>query len=279
MAATITSRANIELVNQQKGYFGLQQIDGGHPLTDYILSIDSPSGLHFSSTEGDISENRINDIVLAMNLTLTEAALSREGKVLSKPEIVQTDERRQEDDANTVLEKVQQITSENITRSTDETIGISEDHSVVLGRAQQQMDESIVLSNLHLIDKADRHIENHQGNIAKHNLSKALGQYEKAFNQIDRKEIFKDIFNAVEDSINWDRRRDGLDLNKELSAVASIPVNKAEGWRKMYVRLKHPDYRQQLTEYQQTLGQIPNELIPLRLAANKVITERLKNVL
>jgi hypothetical protein len=49
---------------------------GGHPLTQYNLTINNPSTLGFSSAEGDIIPNRIRDIELAINLTLREVALS-----------------------------------------------------------------------------------------------------------------------------------------------------------------------------------------------------------
>jgi hypothetical protein len=80
--AQVTSRAHIKLVNVQKGYFSLEQKKGSHPITEYKLTINNPSALGFLSTEGDLGNNRINDIILAMNLTLTEAALSSEGKTL-----------------------------------------------------------------------------------------------------------------------------------------------------------------------------------------------------
>jgi hypothetical protein len=100
-----------------------------------------------------------------MNLTLTETALSREGLTLSKPTIIPTKERNKEY------------------------------IKAVLEREQQQLDESIVITNLKLIDKADKHTKDHQGNTAKHNLTKALGHYEKAFNQTEGGEdIFKYIF-------------------------------------------------------------------------------------
>jgi hypothetical protein len=92
---------------------------------------------------------------------------------------------------------------------------------------QQQLDEGSIISNLNLIDKVDRHIEDHQGDTLKHNLAKALNEYERAFDQTEGEDIFKHIFNAVEYAVNWDRRRDGSGLDKELSAVANVAVNKA----------------------------------------------------
>ena len=74
-----------------------------------------------------------------------------------------------------------------------EKVTVSETVGVVLGRAQQQLDESNVISNLQLIDKADRHTKDHQGNTAKHNLTKALGHYEKAFNQTEGVKISSSI--------------------------------------------------------------------------------------
>jgi hypothetical protein len=271
IGAEVTSRADIKLVNEQKGLFRLEKIQGSHPLTDYDLFIDNPSALNLSYVEGGVGNNRINDIVLAMNLSLTEAALSREGSILTRP-IFQTNEK---ENAKAMSGGKQQPMDGNKQLQVNESINISESVGFVLGRAQQQLDESTIITKLNLIDRAERHVQDHQGNIAKHNLTKALGHYEKAFKHLEGEEIFKDIFNAVEEAINWDRGRDGSILDNELSAVANIPRNKAEDWRSMYVRLKHPDHKQQPAEYLQAKSKISNELVPLRLAANAVFSDRL----
>jgi hypothetical protein len=241
------------------------------PRTEYKLTINKPSALGFLSTEGDLGNNRINDIILAMNLTLTEAALSSEGKTLYKPTtIIPTNERNNEHIIKVDLEREQQQKQQVY-----EKVTISETVGVVLGRAQQQLDESNVISNLQLIDKADRHTKNHQGNSAKHNLAKALNDYEKAFNRTKGEEIFKDIFNAVEEAINWNKPPPGWNPDNELSSVANIAPNKAAQWRCIYNRLKHPDYGKQLKDYQTAKNEVPNELVPLRRAASTVILQRL----
>jgi hypothetical protein len=245
IAADLTSRAVIKLVNEKQGYFRLEQIRG-HLLTEYTLTFNNPTVLGFSSTEGIVSNNRINDIILAMNLTLEEAALSRKGSILSRP-IFSSNER------------------------------IMEDVHAVLGMEQQQLDESIVISNLKSIDKVDRH-KDHKGNTTKHNLSKALCLYESAFNQRYGESIFRYIFNAVEDAINWDKDQKPKELDEELSAVANVATSKATQWRCIYNRLKDPDHGQQATEYLRAKSEIPYELVALRLAANRVFSERLKNV-
>ncbi len=89
IAMDATSRAHIELVNQMNGYFHLEEQAGEHPLTEYRLTINNPSALNFSSTEADATNNRISDIVLAMNLTLARAALSLQGLDLSRRDINQ----------------------------------------------------------------------------------------------------------------------------------------------------------------------------------------------
>jgi hypothetical protein len=267
ISAGMISRANIKLVNEKKGYFRLEQAKGSHPLTEYKLIINNPSALGFSATEGSIAENRINDIVLAMNLTLEEAALSRRGSTLSKPTISSTNERNKEN-IKEVTRGKQQL---------DESVIISEDVKVLVQR-EQQLDESIILTNLQLVGKVDWYVEDHQQNTTRHNLAKALRHYEGAFNQIENEEIFKDIFNAVEEAVNWDKNITGKGLDSKLSAVANIPANKAEQWRCMYDRLKHPDYKKQLAEYIQAKSKIPDELVPLRRAANTVFSNRLKKI-
>jgi hypothetical protein len=73
----VTSRTRIELVNEQAGYFRLEEIEGSHPLTQYNIIIDNPSMLGFSYKEGDnVLFNRIYDLILAMNLELKQVVLS-----------------------------------------------------------------------------------------------------------------------------------------------------------------------------------------------------------
>jgi hypothetical protein len=277
IAAGVTSRADIKLINEKQGYFRLEEQKESHPLTEYNLMINNPSALGFSSTEGSLAKNRINYIVLSINLTLVVAALSRRGSILSTPTIISTNERNKEH-IKEALVREQQQEDGNIIRQVVESIGISEHNQAVLVSEQQQLDESCVLTNLKLIHKIDWHIEDHQGNTTRHNLAKALRDYEGAFNNIEREKIFKDIFNAVEEAVNWDTGRDGWKLDNELSSVAKVAPNKAAQWRCIYNRIKHPDHNQQPAEYLTAVSQIPNELVPLRLAANTVFLERLKKV-
>jgi hypothetical protein len=76
--------------------------------------------------------------------------------------------------------------------------------------------------------------KDHKGNTTKHNLSKALCLYESAFNQRDGESIFKYIFNAVEDAIDWDKDRKPKELDDELSAVANVATSKATQSRCSY---------------------------------------------
>jgi hypothetical protein len=252
VAIDVASRADIRLVNEKNRYFHLEHI-GGNPLTEYKLTINNPSALGFTSGERCIIIKRFRDIVLAMNLTLEEAALAIEPPNLSKPEF-----------------------------STNEKVK-EEVHALVKRVKEQQLNESSIISNLNLIDKVDRHnIEDHKGNTPRHNLVKALNLYEKAFNQTNGEHIFRDIFNAAEDAVNSDIDRSGAKMDIEFSSLVSLPTvdqNKVFHWRKrIYNRIKHPDHNNQPADYLQAKSEIPNELVHLRQAANIVILKRLKNV-
>jgi hypothetical protein len=183
-----------------------------------------------------------------MNLILDEAVLSTEAKIFPKAEF-----------------------------STGGG-GMKEQVGFVVRRETPiELDENSIKLNLNLIDKVDRHSPNHQGDIIKHNLSKALNEYERAFYETEPIDIFKRIYNAVEFAINSDQNRLGRLVDIELSCLANVPQNKARLWRDAtYNRLKHPDLDpQQVMDFSSAASQMPNELKPLRQAANTVIIKRL----
>ena len=78
LSLDVTSRTSIELVNEQKGYFRLQEIPGSSPLTRYNIIIDNPSRLGFKDREGPAVSNRIHDLLLAMNLDLNQVVISQD---------------------------------------------------------------------------------------------------------------------------------------------------------------------------------------------------------
>jgi hypothetical protein len=140
-----------------------------------------------------------------------------------------------------------------------------------------ELDENSIVSNLKLIDKVDRHNPDHKGDIIKHNLSKALNEYERAFNDTERVDIFKHIYNAVEFAINHDKDRHGKLIDVEVNSLTNVPLNTAELWREAtYYRQKHSDVKpQQLMEFSSIASRMSNELKPLRQAANTIIVKRL----
>jgi hypothetical protein len=228
---------------------------GGHPLTQYNLTISNPSSLGFSSAEGDVIPNRIRDIVLAINLTLKEVALSPVRLDLTQP-IWSTNE------------------------------GIKEQKNVILGMggAAEQLDESDVMSNLQLIDKLDRHKRKRRKRTQK-NLENALGNYESAFyrkgiKELDEISMFKSIFNAVEIAINWEKELCSPDRDKILSNVANVSIRRVASWRCMYNRLKHTSIslREQRQYRNMMQGQIRRHLVPLRSASNAVLLDRLQKI-
>lgn len=251
VALDVTSRADVRLVNGKNRYFHLEYI-GGHTVSEYKLTINDASALGFTSPERTIILKRFRDIVLAMNLALEEAVLN-----IRQPHIP----------------KLEFSTNEKV----KETV-----HVIVKREKPQLMDESTIILNLDSIDKFDWHIEDQQGAQIKHNLGKALRLYEDGFNQTEGKEVFRYIFNGVEDAINFDWGRSCEQFDKELSVVANIPEGKAAQWRSIYNRIKHPDHikqrADQLADYLQAIKEIPDELIHMRQAANRVMLKRLEAV-
>jgi hypothetical protein len=85
VSANSASRLDIRLVNETNRYFHLEeQTVRGSPLTEYKLTINTPSVLGFSSSEENMVTKRFRDIVLAMNLILGEIVLSTEAKKISQ---------------------------------------------------------------------------------------------------------------------------------------------------------------------------------------------------
>jgi len=124
----LTSRTKIELVNKEKGYFRLEEVAGGNPLTQYNLIIDNPSKLRFRFTKGDVLLSRIYDLILAMNLELKEVVLSAESLIPIQ---------------------YRWLVGEG---------GIKEEVGAVLGMGEaEQLDEIAVKKNLKLIDRLHRH--------------------------------------------------------------------------------------------------------------------------
>jgi hypothetical protein len=122
------------------------------------------------------------------------------------------------------------------------------------------------MSNLNLIDKIDRHSEDHKGDAPKHNLAKALRHYEEGFNRTEGNEVFRYIFNGIEDAVNYDRHRPDDPFDKELGSIANVSKIKATQWRRLYNRIKHPDHikhqANQLADYYKQLMKYQPNLFP-----------------
>jgi hypothetical protein len=250
VAPSNTSRTNIKLVNER--HFHLDQI-GGHPLTQYELTINNPSALGFSSEE-EINRKRIRDIILAMNLVLREAAFSPAGLNLTP-----------------------------VRWSANE--GISEQINVVLGMGQaEQLNESVVMHNLELIDKLDRH-EKKRKKRAQKNLESALDHYESAFyrkgvSELDKISMFEDISIAIDKAIQWEKELGACDKDGVLHKITGVSKKRGEIWRQMYNRLHHTSRKlKEEREYKYMIQrQISGQIIPLRSAANTLLLNRLENI-
>jgi hypothetical protein len=254
-----TSRTRIELVNENEGYFRLEEIAGSHPLTQYNITLDNPSTLGFRHIEGGVLLNRIYDLILAMNLELREVVLSPDSLIPIQYRWLTTG-------------------------------GIEESISMVLGMGQSsQLDDIDVKNNLDMIDKLERHKQrkriNRQGYSRKANLMKALSQYEAGLyargrREIDIQSMFRTFSTVREIAHNWERELSGPDQDKELQKLASIPIKRAEKWRRMmYPRSKHSDQsREQQRRYRKLQSIKSEEIISFRAAVNAILLDRLGKI-
>jgi hypothetical protein len=250
-----TSRTTTNLANEKEGYFRLEEIPGGHPLTQYNIILDNPSKLGFQYAEGSNALNRIYDLILAMNLDLRQVVFSPESFTPIQYRWVITE-------------------------------GMSEEVGFVLGMGHaEQLDEINVKKNLDNIDKLERHNRRKritsQDYTRKANLVKALSQYELALyargrRDIDIQSTFRTLSTAREIAHNWDKVLSGEEQDKELQKLAHVHIKTAEKWRKLYPRSKHYDENpQKQRRYRKLQNITSDEILSLRAAVNALLLDRL----
>ena len=253
----VTSRTRIELVNEQKGYFRLEEIQGSSPLTQYNIIIDNPSRLGFEDREGPAVFDRIHDLLLALNLELNQVVISPDSLI--------------------PLE-YQWLGNEG---------GISENISAILGMGQpEQLDGVAVKANLKRIDKLGWHKERKRINQPKYqrkaNLIKALSIYESALYVIggrkgtDKVSRFRILLAAIEIASNWDRTLSYQQRDSLLKKLAGVHTKRAAKWRRLYNRTKHVDETIKNHQDFRKMRHLPlQEIVSCRAAANALLLDHL----
>jgi len=244
LSSTMTSRVKIRLVNSNR-LLALTNNDG-QGLTEYKFDINDASAVGVFSSDETKIELRIRDIVLAMNLTQRNVALTTKGTTFPAAIV------------------------NNIGGST-ETI------RVVAG-IDVDVDEQTTLANLSLLDKLNRHshIQINQGK--RHNLVKALSEYEAGLDSVEMNPMFKHLFNALEDAVNWDKDRIGSDLDQEIAKISGDSQHDIGNWHLIYDRLKHPDTSlKKRQDYSSLQNDFMGQLMPLRDCTNRVLRAILAN--
>jgi hypothetical protein len=253
----VTSRTGIKLVNEQKGYFRLQEIPGSSPLTRYNIIIDSPSRLGFRGGERPAVFDRIHDLLLAMNLELNQV-------VISPDSLIPLEYRWLGNEG-----------------------GIRENSNAILGMGQpEQLDGVAVKTNLKRIDKLGWHKERKRINQPKYrrkaNLIKALSIYESALYAIggrqgtDKVSRFRTLLTVIEIASNWHTPLSNQQRDRLLKKLAGIHIKRAAKWRGLYNRTKHVDETIKQHKDYRKMRHLPlQEIISCRLAANTILLDRL----
>jgi len=255
----INSKGRISLVKEG---VGLQ--------TRYMLSITDPSSLGLLNSEQNTVELFIKDLVLAINLGLRRTALSRlEG------DLAQSHIEFKQADTKVVVER----TPEGQHIAITEVIMLRDSVHITIG-ITEEIDEEIVVSNLQLINKVNRYNLSAHSKIQLVNLAKSLSEYESAMSFFDRLMIFKHLFNSLELATNWDGiDRKGCSLDIEVAKITGTKTLEVCDWRGFYNRTKHIDGTpKEITAFVKGMENLPQKLMPLRLASETAIIDRLKKL-
>jgi hypothetical protein len=252
-----------------KGRINLDK-DGVGLQTRYKLKITDPMSLGLLNSEQETRELFITDLVLALNLSLRRTAFSRlEGDLTeSRIEFKQADTK-------VVVERTPEGQHVKVT----DVIAFRDSVHITTG-ITEEIDEENIISNLRRVRKANRHNLSAHSRIQLVSLAKSLSEYESAMSFFDIVMIFKHLFDSLELATNWDGiDRKGCSLDTEAAIITGIEKSEICDWRGFYNRTKHIDRTpRDITEFVQGMEKLPQKLLPLRLASETAIIDRLKKL-
>jgi len=257
------------LINS-KGRINLVKEGVGILQTRYMLSIADPLSLGLLNSEQNTIELFIKDLVLACNLVLRHAVLSKlEG------DLTQSNIEFKQPEAKVIEENTPQGKHITIT----EVLTLGESIHLTVG-LNEEIDEGKMISNLALVNKVNRNKLSAHGKAQLVNLGKSLSEYESAMLSFDRLIIFKHLFNSLELATNWDGTdRKGSCLDTEVANVTGIQMSEVCDWREFYNRTKHIDRTpKDITAFVKGTENLPQKLMTLRFASEIAIIDRLKKL-
>lgn len=260
----------LKLVNST-GRLNLTKVKPGFQ-TFYWLFIPEAHSLRLLSSEQNKIDLFQDNLILAANLLLHKTALSTRKSELNEPQVEYKQQKS---------EGITEETPEGKHVTITETITVTDKFEVMIGFTEE-IDENMWVSLLQKINEAC--ITKLQNNAIMKlvNLKKSFNEYRNAMEVVsDRLIIFKHLFNSLELATNFDGKdRKGLDLDNEVLRIANLQASEVRDWRHLYDRAKHVDRRtEDMATFMEGIKRLSDYLIPLRLATQTVILDRLNAVL
>lgn len=226
----INSTAALELIKFGPGY-----------QTEYILRIEEPLKIGFTSSSQSGAQTDLRNFVLAMNL-----ALARTCVILQKVEFVDNSIKLKPVPPKPAV--VRDDGRGNFSVSIEERVVLSDHVGIAFGTSEN-IDESAVIAIFKKLQNLKRLEIGSSSALQDFNLSKALDAFEFAMKDFERLAIFKHLYTAIELGANYDGSKDD---GKKLDAKVSVLTGEDEGnlavWRELNNRSKHADFKPEQAE-------------------------------
>lgn len=220
---------NLELINSA-GDLKLYKAKSNF-VSEYLLSIDNPLKIGFTSSEQFIINQEIQNLILAFNLCLSKSCLTRRNIEFRDSQI---------DMINPQTRTYTKKSGKSVEIFINDFFSVRDTASISVGY-KEDIDEYSILNVFNELQITKRFNIN-IASLTLHNLSKALTEYESAMNDIDLINKFKHIFNAIEIAINYDGiKRESDEFDNEVEKLTSIFKSNIRSWRQDYNRFKHYD--------------------------------------
>jgi hypothetical protein len=240
--------------------------------TYMLLEVKSALGVGFTSTEQNILESEIRNLVLGFNLNLELVCIS-DAYVEYQPTAVKFKPSEPEVTSN------QQVGS--ITQSVTDPLFIHETTHVVMG-CYDTVDEQNVIDAFRKIQRFRQNIQS-TSPIAEVNVDRALREFELGMSPMNTISKFKHIYNAVEiaTNLNGESWMECSKLDAEICKLAENQLQQAlvKQWRLFYNRAKHSDRAKMdnadTQTYNQGMNNLPAWLPEIRTCAVTILLKRL----
>lgn len=240
--------------------------------TLYLLSIPEAHHLGLLSSEQNKIDLFKENLILAANLILHKTALSARKSDLNVPEV----EYKQQES-----KVIEEETSKGKHITITNTVIVTDKVEVMIGFTEE-IDESMWVSILQQINTLSIKKLQNSTQVPLINLKKSFNEYRNAMEVIpDRLIIFKHLFNALELASNFDGKDlKGLEFDNEVARITKLQASEVREWRCFYDRTKHVDRTSRdMATFMEGIKKLPEILLPLRVATQAVILDRLKAVL